>query len=337
MALPPQDSEYNPRCPSQVSGQHSDARPDNLSTISSAPSPKASFGLGFGWYPHGDAADHPSQRNVAVHPEGSTSQDLDNMTMNGLPVTYSPLPPTAGTSLPSGLSDDDEYSLLAPDGIVPSGCTSSSVSAEHHSRDQRPLSVLIATQDAPPGSQASLQALIQQFLTTNSDVDDESIIWGRPAESQSIDLHGSSQVVVPDGSSIRSTVTSALADGVPSEKPSLPTRDHQHPAVASSGLVKHGTETTEYAYSSIPRCELSTTQWLQPTPNETPRMFFLRAAEQVPSLRVLTILSEYADCFYIDALRAGMDQFNWTGDPIDMAMRKFLRVVDLPHDAQHVT
>lgn len=100
--------------------------------------------------------------------------------------------------------------------------------------------------------------------------------------------------------------------------------------------AKPSVETTDFPYASLPPFKLSGTGVLQPLQDETPKMFYERAVTFAAAADVLTGLARHSDQFYVAALRAGMEQFNYAGDPLDMAMRKFFLNVALPNETQQI-
>lgn len=64
--------------------------------------------------------------------------------------------------------------------------------------------------------------------------------------------------------------------------------------------------------------------------------FYMRARRAASHADVLVACASYNDSFYIDVLRAGSEQFQCHGDPLDMAMRRFFLHVPLPQEAQQI-
>lgn len=113
-------------------------------------------------------------------------------------------------------------------------------------------------------------------------------------------------------------------------------REHPHPTETREGDTKPSVETTDYLYSAIPPFKLPSGAKLQPGGHESPKAFYERLLTHASPPEVLVSLARYDDAFYIDCLRAGMERFECTADPLDMAMRKFFLYVPLPTEAQQI-
>ncbi|KAI5300741.1 hypothetical protein KEM55_005328 [Ascosphaera atra] len=64
--------------------------------------------------------------------------------------------------------------------------------------------------------------------------------------------------------------------------------------------------------------------------------YLLKLESSVPRGTIATILSHSNDAFYKEALRKYMCGFPFTGDPIDMSLRKMLMEVELPKETQEI-
>ncbi|PCH33556.1 hypothetical protein WOLCODRAFT_129831 [Wolfiporia cocos MD-104 SS10] len=69
---------------------------------------------------------------------------------------------------------------------------------------------------------------------------------------------------------------------------------------------------------------------------ESPEVYLQRLTEAVSKAEVATVLAASADAFHARALRAYIEQFDFTGDPLDVSLRKLLMDVGLPRETQQI-
>ncbi|KAL6299012.1 hypothetical protein BKA93DRAFT_743112 [Sparassis latifolia] len=69
---------------------------------------------------------------------------------------------------------------------------------------------------------------------------------------------------------------------------------------------------------------------------ESPEIYLHRLMEAVGKAEVAIVLASNPDAFHASALRAYIDQFEFAGDPLDVALRKLLMDVGLPRETQQI-
>ncbi|CCM00934.1 uncharacterized protein FIBRA_02981 [Fibroporia radiculosa] len=69
---------------------------------------------------------------------------------------------------------------------------------------------------------------------------------------------------------------------------------------------------------------------------EPPEVYLQRLTEAVSKAEVATVLASNSDPFHARALRAYIDRFDFTGDPLDVALRRLLMDVGLPRETQQI-
>lgn len=88
-----------------------------------------------------------------------------------------------------------------------------------------------------------------------------------------------------------------------------------------------------------PRVSLAKTPAEVPKPRmeeESPEVYLERLTEAVSKAEVATVLASSADSFHTRALRAYIARFDFTSDPLDVALRKLLMDVGLPKETQQI-
>ncbi|KAG8856324.1 hypothetical protein FRB96_006475 [Tulasnella sp. 330] len=146
---------------------------------------------------------------------------------------------------------------------------------------------------------------------------------------------------------------------------SPPTRVHGSGSASASSLTlsmqdfRHANGTASSRHSS-PTVELSrkhsfgtsgaatpasSTSWVplptMPTPkprldDETPAAFLVRLMDVVSKADLASILASSSDDFYSRTLCCYMDRFDFTADPLDVALRKLLMDLSLPKETQQI-
>ncbi|KAI0793412.1 hypothetical protein C8Q75DRAFT_713289 [Abortiporus biennis] len=69
---------------------------------------------------------------------------------------------------------------------------------------------------------------------------------------------------------------------------------------------------------------------------ELPEVYLQRLVEAVSKAEVATVLASSADEFHAKALRAYIERFDFSSDPLDVALRKLLMDVGLPRETQQI-
>ncbi|OBZ79748.1 Protein transport protein sec73 [Grifola frondosa] len=72
------------------------------------------------------------------------------------------------------------------------------------------------------------------------------------------------------------------------------------------------------------------------TEDESPEVYLTRLMEAVSKAEVATVLAANSDEFHARALRAYIERFEFTGNPLDVAVRKLLMDVGLPRETQQI-
>ncbi|KAI0321717.1 hypothetical protein OF83DRAFT_1050859 [Amylostereum chailletii] len=91
--------------------------------------------------------------------------------------------------------------------------------------------------------------------------------------------------------------------------------------------------------SSSPRPSISKPSAPPPKPNvdeESPEEYLSRVLEVVSKADVATILASSGDDFHTRALRAYISSFEFSRDPLDVAIRRLLMYVGLPRETQQI-
>jgi Sec7-like guanine-nucleotide exchange factor len=71
-------------------------------------------------------------------------------------------------------------------------------------------------------------------------------------------------------------------------------------------------------------------------PEDTAATYLEKLESTVHRKAIATILSQSADEFYATGLRKYIRGFSFFGDPMDMAIRKFLMEAELPKETQQI-
>uniref|UniRef100_D8PK97 SEC7 domain-containing protein n=1 Tax=Schizophyllum commune (strain H4-8 / FGSC 9210) TaxID=578458 RepID=D8PK97_SCHCM len=72
------------------------------------------------------------------------------------------------------------------------------------------------------------------------------------------------------------------------------------------------------------------------TNEESPEVYLHRLSEVVSKAEIATVLASSASSFHVQALRAYISQFDFSDDPLDVALRKLLMDVGLPRETQQI-
>lgn len=86
--------------------------------------------------------------------------------------------------------------------------------------------------------------------------------------------------------------------------------------------------------ANIPKLKL--TQYLEPKRGETPQAFYDRAVQHATHEDVILSCSSSSEPFYQLVSIAGLGRYDFTDDPLDMAMRKFFLHEPLPPESQQI-
>ncbi|KAL1748872.1 hypothetical protein HDZ31DRAFT_28634, partial [Schizophyllum fasciatum] len=72
------------------------------------------------------------------------------------------------------------------------------------------------------------------------------------------------------------------------------------------------------------------------TNEESPEVYLHRLSEVVSKAEIATVLASSPSSFHVQALRAYISQFDFSDDPLDVALRKLLMDVGLPRETQQI-
>ncbi|KAI0079601.1 hypothetical protein K474DRAFT_1591777 [Panus rudis PR-1116 ss-1] len=118
--------------------------------------------------------------------------------------------------------------------------------------------------------------------------------------------------------------------------PSAPASNPQiYPNISQEQLV----ESPSGSLPASTRPSLSRPSVEIPVPRheeESPEIYLHRLLEAVSKAEVATVLASSPDAFHARALRAYIDQFDFSNDALDVALRKLLMDVGLPRETQQI-
>ncbi|KAL5534415.1 hypothetical protein ACEPAG_877 [Sanghuangporus baumii] len=120
---------------------------------------------------------------------------------------------------------------------------------------------------------------------------------------------------------------------------SSPSSPISSPSVSTNFLNETPVSSSPRQSRTLPRSSLSTSVLEIPRPREdeeSPEVFLERLEAAVSKAEIANILAGSGDSYYSQALRIYIDRFNFTNDPLDIALRKLLMDVGLPKETQQI-
>ncbi|KAL1690360.1 hypothetical protein GGG16DRAFT_92381 [Schizophyllum commune] len=166
---------------------------------------------------------------------------------------------------------------------------------------------------SPPTSPVLPSTAPQSRLTPSAPASEEGIAVARPrSQTNPPILHRLSMSLFPSSApSFPNNIGSASGHGhspANSPRPSL-TRPYRKPSI------------------EIPKPR---------TNEESPEVYLHRLSEVVSKAEIATVLASSPSSFHVQALRAYISQFDFSDDPLDVALRKLLMDVGLPRETQQI-
>ncbi|KAL5495440.1 hypothetical protein ACEPAI_903 [Sanghuangporus weigelae] len=120
---------------------------------------------------------------------------------------------------------------------------------------------------------------------------------------------------------------------------SSPSSPISSPSVSTNILNETPVSSSPRQSRTLPRSSLSASALEIPRPREdeeSPEVFLERLEAAVSKAEIANILAGSGDSYYSQALRIYIDRFNFTNDPLDIALRKLLMDVGLPKETQQI-
>ncbi|KAH8120136.1 hypothetical protein DFH11DRAFT_1500603 [Phellopilus nigrolimitatus] len=121
--------------------------------------------------------------------------------------------------------------------------------------------------------------------------------------------------------------------------PSSPSSPISSPTVSTNITDAMPLSSSPRHSATLPRSSLSKTNVDIPKPRaneESPDIFLGRLEEAVSKAEIANVLAGNGDPFYSQALQVYIDRFDFTNDPLDIALRKLLMDVGLPKETQQI-
>ncbi|KAI5122596.1 hypothetical protein M0805_004811 [Coniferiporia weirii] len=121
--------------------------------------------------------------------------------------------------------------------------------------------------------------------------------------------------------------------------PTAPSSPISSPTVSTNGIDEQPLFSSPRHSTALARSSLSKSTLEIPKPRaheESPDVFLGRLEEAVSKAEIANVLAGNGDPFYTQALQAYIDRFDFTNNPVDIALRKLLMDVGLPKETQQI-